>query len=115
MAIKYSSNYEQTIPLSDVCAQIHLTANVGQQFVVPGVDTIKYSVLFSYISTSNVFVCNNAAPVIPAANTVGVQQYNEFRPGEDSVTKRYVKGGDVLHFITPDATAYVGIRLMQLP
>jgi hypothetical protein len=114
MAIKYNSNFEQTVAFSDVCAQVSLQANVAETFTLPGPDTIKYQLRFSYISTSNVFVCKNAAPTIPAAGTVGTQQYNEFRPGADG-SKRYAQGGDVIHLITPDATAYVGISVAQVP
>ena len=110
MAIQYNSNFEGTLPFSDVAVQLHLTANMELTYTVPGTGVDKYQALFSYISTANVFVCNNATPVIPAGNTVGTQQYNEFRP-----EKRYVQGGDVLHFITPDAAQYVGFSLRQLP
>lgn len=114
MAIQYNSNFDVTLPFSDVCAQIALGVGVEETFTVPGAATIKYSAHFGYISTTNVFVRKNATPAIPAAGTVGTEQYNEFRPGDDG-TQRYVNGGDVLHFITPDATAYVGISLRQLP
>ncbi len=54
-------------------------------------------------------VDKNSTPTIPASGTVGTQQYNEFRP-----KKRYVQGGDVLNFITPDTNAYIGVSLRQL-
>lgn len=109
MAIQYNSNYEGTIPFSDTDYQVGLVANSQQTITVPGAATIQYQALFSYICTSNVFVRNNATPTIPPGGTIGTQQYNEFRPN-----KRYVKGGDVIHLITPDATAYVGVSLRQL-
>lgn len=114
MAILYNSNYDLTIPFSDVCLQIALDANVAQSFVFPGPATTKYSVRFSYISTSNIFVRMNAAPTVPAAGTTGVEQYNEFRPGDDG-SQRYALGGDEIFFITPDMTAYVGVSVRQLP
>jgi hypothetical protein len=114
MAIQYNSNFDKTIPFSDVCAQVALVANTEETFTVPGAATAKYSAHFAYTSTSNVFVRTNATPAIPAGGTVGVEQYNEFRPGDDGF-QRYVQGGDVIHLITPDATAYVGISLRQLP
>jgi hypothetical protein len=113
MAIQYNSNYDETIPFSDVCAQFALTANDAQSFTVPGLAGSQYSVHFGYTSTSNVFVCKNAVPVIPSANSVGTQQYNEFRPGDDG-TQRYVNAGDIIYMITPDATAYIGISLRSL-
>lgn len=114
MAIQYNSNFDLTIPFSDVCAQFNLATNSEDTFTVPGTATTKYSVRFSYTSTSNVFVRLNGTPTVPASSVVGVQQYNEFRPGDDG-SQRYAQGGDVIHLITPDASAYVGISLRQLP
>ena len=109
MAIQYNSNYEGTIPFSDVCYQVALGANTEETITVPGTVTTQYQALFSYTSTSNVFVRNDAIPAIPSGGAVGSQQYNEFRP-----CKRYVRGGDVIHLITPDTTAFVGVSLRQL-
>jgi hypothetical protein len=97
------------MPFSDTCFQVSCNANVEQTVPVPGSPTQQYQALFGYNLDSNVFVCVNATPAIPALGTVGTQQYNEFRP-----EKRYVKGGDVIHFITPDASAYIGVSLRQL-
>lgn len=114
MAIPYNSNYDLTSPFSDVCAQVNLDVGVAETYTVPGTALNQYSMRLSYASNSNVFVCLNAAPTIPGAGTVGTQQYNEFKPGYDG-SQRYVKGGDVVQFITPDTTAYVGIKLMSVP
>lgn len=111
MAIMYNSNYDETMPFSDVCAQFHLLANIADSFTVPGEPTINYSARFTYTNDSVVFVRLNSAPSIPAGGTVGTEQYNEFRPE----VQRYVKGGDVIHMISPDASAYVGVSLRQLP
>lgn len=113
MAISYNSNYDETVPFSDVCEQIGLLVGVAQSFTVPGPATTRYSVRFGYNSTSNVFVRLNTAGTVPPGGTAGSEPYNEFRPGCDG-SKRYVSGGDVLYFITPDASAYVGISLMQV-
>lgn len=113
MAILYNANYDLTIPFSDVSIQVSLTANVVQTFTIPGTNTQKYSARFTYNSISNVFVARNAVPVIPAGGAVNTQLYCEFKPGYDR-TQRFVNGGDVIQFITPDAEAYVGMRLMQL-
>lgn len=110
MAISYNSNFVETMPFSDVSAQIGCGANVDRAWTVPGVDTQQYQAYFSYASNSNVYVCNNSVATIPVIGSVGTQPYNDFKP-----VKRYVRGGDVLHFITPDATAYVGVSLRQLP
>jgi hypothetical protein len=114
MAISYNSNYEQTIPFSDVCAQLALATNTDLSYTIPGTPANNYTMIITYTSTSNVFVCKNAAATVPGAGLITQQQYLEFRGGSDG-TKRSVKGGDVIHFITPDASAYVGIRLMAVP
>jgi hypothetical protein len=110
MAIQWNYNFEGTTTFTDVCTQVNLIANSDQSWTIPGVSTMKFEALFSFYSTANVFVSLNAAVVIPGADTSGTQQYCDFRP-----YKRYVKGGDVLHFKTTDATQYVGVGLRQLP
>lgn len=113
MAIQYNSNYDLTIPQSDVCAQVGLTANVEQTFTLPGTAVNKYSVRFTYTSTSNVFVRFNGVPGVPVLATVGTEQYNEFRPGSDG-SQRYAQGGDIIHFISPDASTYVGVSVRAI-
>ncbi len=111
MTTLYNANYIETMPFSDTDAQFHAVANVELTYTVPG-DTnasTQYQAYFEYASNSNVFVCLNGTPVIPASGTVGTQQYNEFKP-----EKRYVKVGDVIHFITPDAVAYFGVSLRKI-
>lgn len=112
MTISYNENFNGTLPFSDVTVPVSLTTNLEQTYTVPGAATIKYQALFSYNSTSNVFVRLNGtgAATVPAPNTATEAQYMEFRPD-----RRYVQGGDVLHFITGDATGYVGVSLRQLP
>lgn len=115
MAIPYNSNYDLTIPFSDVCAQFNLATSTEDTFTVPGTGINKYSARFTYTDNSNVFVRLNGTPTVPASSVVGTEQYNEFKPGSDG-SQRYLKGGDVLHFITPDALgAYMGISLRSLP
>jgi hypothetical protein len=109
MTIPYNANYIETMPFSDTCAQINCAANVEKTFTVPGTAQQQYQAYFEYASNSNVFVCKNAVALVPSSGTVGTQQYNEFKP-----IKRYVQGGDVLHFITPDTNAYIGVSLRQL-
>lgn len=109
MTIAYNANYIETMPFSDTAVQVNCGSNVEETYTVPGTETQQYQAYFEYTQDSNVFVCKNATPVIPSSGSVGTQPYNEFRP-----KKRYVRGGDVIHFITPDATAYVGVSLRQL-
>ena len=114
MAIQYNSNFDLTIPFSDVSVQVALATNTPASYTVPGIATTKYAARFAYNQDANVFIRLNTAPTTPPAGTVTTQAYGEYRPGADG-SQRYVAGGDVLHFTTPDASAYVGITLRQLP
>jgi hypothetical protein len=109
MTIQYNANYIETMPFSDTCKQFNLAANTEQTWTIPGNSTQQFQAYFEYNCTSNVFVCNNATPLIPGGGANTAQQYNEFKP-----KKRYVRGGDVLHVISPDSTAYCGVSLRQL-
>lgn len=112
MAIPYTSSYDETISFSDVDEQFALATNTAQTYTVPGNSTQYFTVLFGKSSTSNIFVGKNNTAAIPAAGTKTNLQYVEFiNPGE----KRYVVGGDVLSFITPDASAYIGISVRSIP
>lgn len=110
MAIQYNSNFHETLPFSDFAVPVSLTTNTEQTVTVPGSATTKYQALFEYNATSNVFVRLNGTATVPAPDTANIVPYLEFRP-----KKRYVQGGDVLHFITPDTAQYVGLTLRQLP
>ena len=109
MTTQYNANYIETIPFSDTSIQVSLTTNAEQTFTVPGTNTMQYQALFSFNEVDNVYVCLNSTPVVPTAGSVGTQQYNDYRP-----IKRYVRGTDVLHFITPDTASHFGVSLRQL-
>lgn len=114
MSTLYSTNYDLTMPFVDDSTQFFLAAASDEIYTVPGTSQDVYSVRFSYTESSNIFVSLNDTATIPDGGApVSTQVFTEFRPGGDG-SQRYVKGGDVLHFITPDTTAYVGIRLMKL-
>lgn len=109
MAIKYNSNYIETMPFSDVCLQLNLAANIAQSWTVPGTAGQQFQAYFEYASNSNVFVCNNATATSPGGGAKTTQPYNEFKP-----KKRYVNAGDVLSFVTPDSVAFMGVSLRQI-
>lgn len=109
MAIPYNSNYEGTLSFSDVAWQISLQANSEQAMTIPGTSNQWFQVLFSYNDTANVYVRPNITAVIPPLGTTTSLQYQEYRP-----LKRNVRGGDVLHLITPDTVVYMGLSLRQI-
>lgn len=109
MTTFYNENYDGTMPFSDTSVQVGLNAATDETYTVPGAATVQYQALFSYNASANVYVRLNNIPTSPVLGSTATQTYSEFRP-----EKRYVKGGDVIHFITPDATAYCGVTLRQL-
>ena len=72
-----------------------------------GTSQDEYQAVCSYISTANIWVGKNVLPVVPTTDSD--QQYVEFRPH-----KKFVRGGDVLQFVTSDATQYIGVSLSAL-
>lgn len=111
MVIKYNNNFDGTIPFSDLAIRMHLTANTELTYTLPGNETQNYRVLFDYgSSTSNVYVGYNSTAAVPAANATDITGRVESKP-----QIRYAVGGDILHFVTPDANAYIGFAFMSLP
>ena len=109
-AIRYSSSFDETIPFSDECLQMNLAADTAQTYTVPGTGKNKYTALFSYNNNANIFVSLDGVAVSPASGVQTTTKRLEFKPD-----KRYVSGGDVLSFITPDTNAYVGVSLRTIP
>jgi len=110
MAIRWTSSFGNTLAFSDVTATMALAAATPLSFTVPGTGDQKFTVLFEYASNSNVFVGNNVTAAVPNTGTIGATRYIEFKPA-----CRYAIGGDVLSFITPDTTAFVGISIRSIP
>ncbi len=109
---KYASNFDGTRPFSDMAAQITLVTTTEQTYTVPGTSDQKYRAKFEFAANANVYVGLNVASASPAAGTNTTTANLEFRPSEP----KYVKGGDVIHFSTPDtAGASAGISLLAIP
>ena len=112
MAIRYTSSFNETIPFSDVCAQIHLTTDTAETWTVPGTSDQKFVLTFGLPSTANVFVGYNVTATYPSANTVTTTGKIEFITPD---MQRYAIGGDVLSLKSPDADAYIGISVRSIP
>jgi hypothetical protein len=110
MTTQYNSNFDETTPFSDTTPYMALATNVPLSYTVPGTNQNKYQATFSYTCTANIFVGYNVSPTTPTPGTIVTGSNIEFRP-----KKHYVKGGDVLYFNTPDASAYVGVSLLAIP
>ncbi len=107
---KYNSNFDSTYPFTDTSARFALATNVAQTYTVPGTSDQKYRAIFTYASNSNVIVAINKAATVPGAGTSQETTNMEYKP-----CARYVKGGDEISFMTPDASAYCGVSLWLLP
>lgn len=110
MVAQYHNNYIDTTNFSDTTSRMTLTTGVAQTVTVPGDSSNKLQAIFGYASDSEIMVGYNEAPTVPANDTVIDTGRVEVNP-----IKRFVKGGDVLHFMTPDATALVGVSFRALP
>lgn len=99
---KYSANLAQstdtTLTIPSTNAQGTGTSNA----------VARYIAIFSYEPGASVWVANNATAAVPVGATFAAVS-SELLP-----TARYVMGGDVLHFITADTTALVGVTLYVL-
>ena len=107
----YAKNFDHAKPFSDTCAQLALAAGVAQPYTVPGPATQKYRLKITMNSTANVFVGYGVTATVPGAGLKTETGNIEYRPDEP----KYVYGGKVLSFITPDASAYVGLALLTIP
>ena len=109
MTSQYNANYLETMPISDTCSQVSVQSGTPQAVTVPGASNFVYQAYFEYTEQANVYVGLNVVPTVVVAGSTGSQAFVEFKP-----KKRYVRGGDVLHFITPDATTYFGVSFRQI-
>lgn len=109
---KYNTNFEGTFPFSDQTVQISLAANTALSYTIPGGNDIQYRCEFSWYYTSAVWVGYNTTAVVPvaASATTSSNSSIEFRP-----SVRYVRGGDVLSFISDSIVTNAGFSLLQLP
>ena len=110
MVSTYYNNYHDTTNFSDTSPRMTLTSGVEVTYTVPGSDTHNYQAIFGYAANTTVLVGCNTTVTLPSSNTVDSTGSAEVNP-----IKRFVKGGDVLHFITPDTSALVGVSLRRIP
>jgi len=108
----YNSAYNECYPFSGDTCQFALAANTALTYTVPGDNTVRYRVDFSFpvYGNGDVWVGYNVAATSPAAGTITTNRYIELRPDV-----RYVRGGDVLSFISNEIVANAGFSLLQLP
>jgi hypothetical protein len=109
VAVRWYSNYNDTLNFSDVTPRITLQAGASVSVTVPGVATNNLQVKFDYSPDAIVYVGYNEDVTVPAPGVVTTGRFSELLPEQ-----RFVKGGDVLYFVTPDPIAYIGIAYKSL-
>lgn len=109
MTTPYQNAYNNTVPFSDTSPTVALAANTEITYTVPGDSSQRYRVNFSWSYNANVWVAVNTTVTVPTPGTINSSSTQEYRPGADG-SARYVKGGDVLHFIS-DAIITGGFSL----
>jgi len=109
MATRYHMNFDGCIPFSDTGANILLSAAAETTWTVPGASKDKYRASFGCATGSQIWVSLNGTATVPIVDTATDTYNQEFlMPG----MCRYVKGGDVLSFIST-GTPQVGVSLLQ--
>lgn len=109
---KFSTNFLETLPFSDHAVQVGLAANTALPYTIPGTDAAQYRCEFSYAYDANVWVGYNTTAVVPVAGTVTTSSNSSIvlRP-----KIKYVRGGDVLSFISGSIVSNMGFELLLLP
>ena len=86
---------------------IKLTTGGGEKTVTVPDESPSYLVIFGYQSGAPVWVANNATATLPGSSFAATAS-------QCNPTARWVNAGDVLHFITDDTSAEVGISFYPL-
>ncbi len=109
---RYNTNFLETLPFSDQTVQIALAASTALTYTIPGSNSDKYRCEFSWAYNANVWVGYNVTATVPVAGAVTTVTNTsiELRP-----LVRYVRGGDVLSFISDSVVSNAGLSLLQLP
>lgn len=110
MATPYNNAFAGTEPFSDTTAQLALAAATALTYTVPGTAINKYKIIFSWPYNANVWVGYNVTATSPSAGAIAANHNIELRPVE-----RFVKGGDVLSFISIAVVTDAGLKLLSIP
>ena len=110
-ATRYQKNSHHTMPFTNTSAQLLLAASTALAYTVPGTSNQIYRATFRASFTAEIYVSLNGTASLPTSNTATSTNNNqEFIP---LLEPKYVKGGDVLSFISL-GTPSIGIQLHQV-
>jgi hypothetical protein len=109
---RFNTNYLEALPFSDQTVQVALAASTALTYTIPGTTADLYRCEFSYAYDANVWVGFNTTAVVPVAGTVTTTSNTSIvlRP-----KIKFVRGGDVLSFISGSVVSNMGFELLVLP
>lgn len=93
----YNKNFQNVHSFSNSNLNVLLAANTALPFTVPGLSTQLYRAKFRSSFTAEIYVSLNGTAAVPSAGTGSFIANQEMLPLDEC---RYVKGGDVLSFIS---------------
>lgn len=96
-------------PFGNRAPQFALAASTVLTYTVPGTDEVTYQMQFSWPYNANVWVGLNATPVIPTPATMSSSTVSVLNPH-----RKFVKGGDVLSFISDSIVVNAGFELFEV-
>lgn len=107
---QFRSNFDQCKPFTTAGMQTILEASTALSWTVPGTADQKYRATFRCSSTAEIYVGYNVTATLPTSNTASNVSNVEFIPLYEP---KYVRGGDVLSFISL-TTPSIGVQLLQV-
>lgn len=109
----YNMSFNQTEPFSDLTVQIALATSTVLSYTVPGTSANSYRADFSIPYDASVWIGYNIIPILPSAGVV--TPLNRVERINNTKYARYVRGGDILYFISELIVDDMGISFLSLP
>lgn len=110
--MRFNTNYLECLPFSDQTVQVALAASTALTYTIPGDNSIQYRCEFSYANNANVWVGYNTTAIVAPAGAVTTTSNKSIVLNPKI---KYVRGGDVLSFISDSIVSNVGMELLVLP
>lgn len=109
---KFNTNYLGCLPFSDQTVRVALAANAALPYTIPGDSSVQYRCEFSYADDANVWVGYNTTAIVPVAAAITTTSNTSIVLNPKI---KYVRGGDVLSFISDSIVSNMGFELLLLP
>lgn len=106
----YNKNFQNVHSFSNTNLVVLLAANTAFSYTVPGIVTQLFRAKFRSSFTAEIYVSLNGTATIPSAGSGSTIANQEMLPLDEC---RYVRGGDVLSFISSSTPGFT-MQLLQL-